>query len=96
MEGTFRHKNTLYSKDDITVDNQFVLDTPEAFYLVVFNYDKFGNNLDYRPDFKRIGADPADFASVKELWTGEIFADPAKLAYTIPSKDVRIFRFEKK
>lgn len=96
MEGTFRHKNTLYSKDDITVDNQFVLDTPEAFYLVVFNYDKFGNSLDYRPDFKRIGADPADFASVKELWTGEIFADPAKLAYTIPSKDVRIFSFEKK
>ncbi len=40
VEGTFNNYITLYSPNDISTDNEFIYDTPTAFYYVVFNFDK--------------------------------------------------------
>lgn len=65
------------------VDRDFVLDTKDALYYVVFNYDK---NSDYTTtvNFKRIGIDGIDVGSIKELWTGE------SLNYTAEGFDIKI------
>lgn len=95
VEGTFNFKNTLYSKDDLSCDNEFILDAPDAFYYVVFNYGTDGSvDLNKDVDFARLGIDPADFVNVTELWTGST-STPASLKVNVPVKDVRIYRFEK-
>ena len=94
VEGTFLHLTSLYGTDDIATDNEFILDTPGAFYYVVFNFDK-GNPLDKSVDFERLGIDKADFVNVKELWNGTSCA-PADVKVSIPAKDVRIYRFERR
>ena len=94
VEGTFLHLTSLYATDDIATDNEFILDTPGAFYYVVFNFDK-RNSLDKAIDFERLGIDKADFVNVKELWNGTSCA-PADVKVSIPAKDVRIYRFERK
>lgn len=93
VEGTFLHQTTLYSPNDISTDNEFILDTPNAFYYVVFNFDK-QNSLEEEIDFGRLGIDKADFVNVKELWEGAACTpDAAKVS--VPAKDVRIYRFER-
>lgn len=95
VEGTFNYKNTLYSKDDISCDNEYILDTPDAFYYAVFNYGTDGSGvLSKDVDFARLGINSSDFTNVTELWTGET-SSPASLKVSVPVKDVRIYRFEK-
>ena len=94
VEGTFMHLTSLYGTDDIATDNEFILDTPGAFYYVVFNFDK-KNSLDKAIDFERLGINKADFVNVKELWNGTSCA-PADVKVSIPAKDVRIYRFERR
>ena len=96
VEGTLLHHNSLWSTDDISVDNEFILDTPDAFYYAVFNYGTAApaSVLTKDPDFARLGINPADFNNVTEIWTGEK-TSPANLKVNVPVKDVRIYRFEK-
>ena len=94
VEGTFLNKETLYSKDDISVDSEFILDAGESFYYAVFNYDTTGRDLRKRPDYERLGINPSDYAGVKELWTGER-TTPGALQVNVPSKDVRVYRFDR-
>ncbi|MDE7115788.1 MAG: hypothetical protein K2O56_05115 [Muribaculaceae bacterium] len=95
VEGTFNYKNSLFSKDDVSCDNEFVLDTPDAFYYAVFNYGTDGSGvLSKDVDFERLGINPASFVNVTELWSGEK-STPANLKVNVPVKDVKIYRFEK-
>lgn len=95
VEGTFIYKNTLYSKDDLSCDNEFILDTPDAFYYAVFNYGTDGSGvLSKNVNFERLGINASDYTNVTELWTGATSA-PASLKVNVPVKDVRIYRFEK-
>ncbi len=95
VEGTFTYKNTLYSTDDISCDNEFILDTDDAFYYAVFNYGTDGSGiLTKDADLSRLGITSSDFTNVTELWTGET-SSPAALKVSVPVKDVRIYRFEK-
>lgn len=95
VEGTFIYKNTLYSKDDLSCDNEFILDTPDAFYYAVFNYGTDGSGvLNKNVNFERLGINASDYTNVTELWTGATSA-PASLKVNVPVKDVRIYRFEK-
>ncbi len=91
VEGRFGHKASLFSTDDVTVDNEFIYDNGDEFYYVVFNYDR-DNALEKTPDFARLGIDPSAYKSVKELWTGSSAA-PGNLKVSVPAKDVRIYRF---
>lgn len=93
VEGTFIHQTTLYSPNDISTDNEFILDTPEAFYYVVFNFDK-SNPLEKAVDYDRLGISKNDFVNVKELWSGTAYT-PDDVSVSIPAKDVRIYRFER-
>lgn len=95
VEGTFIYKNTLYSKDDLSCDNEFILDTPDAFYYAVFNYGTDGSGvLNTDVNFERLGINASDYTNVTELWT-ETTSSPASLKINVPVKDVRIYRFEK-
>lgn len=93
VEGTFSYQTTLYNTNDISVDNEFVYNTPDAFYYVVFNYDT-SKALEKTPDFARLGINPDEFVSGKELWEGKTFF-PAEMTVSVPAKDVRIYRFER-
>ena len=79
-----------------SVDREFTLDTPEALYYVVFNYDK-SKAYSKTADLARIGVDPANVKSVKELWTGQgVNVAGQKLNVSVPQGDVRLYRIEKK
>lgn len=93
VEGTFSHMTTLYSPDDISTDNEFVLDTPTAFYYVVFNFERSGN-YEKDVDYTRLGINPSEFVNVTELWNGTTAA-PSGMKVSVPAKDVRIYRFER-
>lgn len=97
VEGKFNYLNTLYSKNDLSCDNEFVLDTPDAFYYAVFNYGTDATPAVFTKDvdFARLGINASDFTSAKELWTGETFT-PDQVKVNVPVKDVRIYRFDKK
>ncbi len=95
VEGKFNNFGTLYSQNDLSVDNEFILDTPDAFYYVVINYNTEGKPLQKTPDFARLGVDPSKFVGGKELFFGQEF-NPSELKVDVPSKDVRIYRFERK
>lgn len=94
VEGTFSNFASLFNKDDVSVDNEFILNTPTAFYYVVFNYDK-ASPLTKEVDYKRLGITAEEFVNVKELWEGKNYNSP-NLEITVPAKDVRIYRFERK
>ena len=95
VEGTFAHSTSLWAANDVSCGNEFIYDTPDAFYYVVFNYGNPNSTLSFSPDFDRLGVDRAEFVSGKELWEGQAF-DPASMKVSVPSKDVRIYRFERK
>lgn len=95
VEGKFGHKATLYTIDDISTDNEFIYDTPDAFYYVVFNFASSDTPLSFRPDFKRLGVDLSEFVKVTELWESKVYI-PSSLEILVPGKDVRIYRFERK
>lgn len=95
VEGTFKNKSTLFHKDDVMVDNEFVYDAGDDFYYVVFNYATEPSSvLAKAPDFARIGIDPKQYSVVKELWTGEA-TTPSAFQVNVPAKDVHIYRFSK-
>lgn len=93
VEGTFLHQTSLYATNDISTDNEFIFDTPGAFYYVVFNFDK-SNSLSKDVDYDRLGISPAEFVNVTELWNGTE-TTPSATKVSIPAKDVRIYRFER-
>ena len=93
VEGVFDNLATLFSTDDVSVDNEFILDNGDEFYYVVFNYDS-GKPLTKAPDYGRLGIDAGSYKSVKELWTGEV-TTPAELAVSVPAKDVRVYRLSR-
>lgn len=60
---------------------------------MVFNFDKTAQ-LNKDVDFNRLGINPAEFVSVKELWNGTTCA-PSALKISVPAKDVHIYRFDR-
>lgn len=94
VEGTFKYANSLWSANDIAVDNEFIMDTPDAFYYVVFNYEQKGA-LSYTPNFERLGVNASEFVRVTELFETKTYTNPATMQVNVPNKDVRIYRFER-
>lgn len=92
VEGTLPNETQMWQLI-IPVDNEFIYDTPEAFYYVVFNYDT-SKPFTKQPDFDRLGIKASDFVNVKELWTGTT-CKPSELQVSVPAKDVRIYRLER-
>lgn len=92
VEGTLPNETNLWQLV-IPVDNEFIYDTPEAFYYVVFNYDT-SKPFTKQPDFDRLGIKASDFVNVKELWTGAT-CKPSELQVSVPAKDVRVYRLER-
>lgn len=77
------------------VDNEFVLDTDDAIYYSVFNYD-MTNGFAKTADFSRIGVDPDNVEAIKELWTGEnVPFSGDGFSVSVPVCDVRMYRIEK-
>ena len=93
VEGTLDYSNNLWGSE-FGVDNQFIYDTKDAFYYVVFNYDT-SNSKTIEIPFDRLGITPTDFVNVTELWETQTLTPATSMSITIPAKDVRIYRFER-
>lgn len=94
VEGSMEYDSNRYGKA-FRVDNEFVLDTDDAVYYVVFNYDK-ETEFTKTADFSRIGIDAGNVKAVKELWTGEqINVSGDGFDVSVPKCDVRMYRIEK-
>ena len=94
VDGGLAYDSNRYGKA-FRVDNEFVLDTDNALYYVVFNYDK---DADFRKtaDFSRIGIKADEVKSIKELWTGtNVEMRNWGFEVSIPKCDVRMYRIEK-
>jgi alpha-galactosidase len=77
------------------VDREFVLDTDNALYYAVFNYDE-ENDFTKTADFSRIGVEPGNVKSIKELWTGEQVSFSGNgFSVSVPKGDVRMYRIDK-
>ncbi len=96
VEGTFANSTTLNltKSYDFAVGNEFVYDTGNAFYYVVFNFNTT-QPLNMTPNFNRLGINPKHFVKVTELYTGNVLS-PKDFKITIPPKDVRIYRLERR
>ena len=73
----------------------FVRDTEKYFYLAIFNYSGSSEKRG-KVKFERMGIDPANVESIKELWLNEtVTYDNKELSYSIPTKDARVYRITK-
>ena len=73
----------------------FVRDTEKYFYLAIFNYSGSSEKRG-KVKFERMGIDPANIESIKELWLNEtVTYDNKELSYSIPTKDARVYRITK-
>jgi alpha-galactosidase len=73
----------------------FVRDTEKYFYLAIFNYSGSSEKRG-KVSFERMGIDPANIESIKELWLNEkVTYDNQQLSYNIPTKDARVYRMTK-
>lgn len=86
---------TLYGQYSYGVDNEFVLDTDEALYYVVFNFST-SDEISTTADFDRIGLPADEVVNITELWTGDIVSvTDGSFTISVPPRDVRMYRLEK-
>ena len=94
VDGGLAYDSNRYGKA-FRVDNEFVLDTDDAVYYAVFNYDQSSDFMKTAA-FSRIGIDAAKVKSIKELWTGaNVKVTNWGFDVSIPKCDVRMYRIEK-
>ncbi|MDE6496348.1 MAG: hypothetical protein K2L30_08965 [Duncaniella sp.] len=73
----------------------YMRDTEQYFYLAVFNWS---HSVERKGtvEYSRLGIDPANVGTVKELWTGdEVIPGDKGLDYSVPAADVRVYRISK-
>ena len=93
--GSFRPLDGHKPSDGQQAESIFVRDTEKYFYLAVFNYSTTAAKSG-KVSFERMGVDPESIESIKELWMNEtVTYDNSTLSYSVPSKDVRVFRIAK-
>lgn len=94
VEGVYEYTGSLWSTGDSNVDNEFIYDTGDAFYYVVFNYST-STAFTKTIDFDRLGVNASEFVNVTELWESTTLTPSSSMTITVPVKDVRIYRFER-
>lgn len=95
VEGSLSNTFSRWGQYSYGVDNEFLLDTKDAFYYVVFNYDA-SNTLTKIAAFDRLGIAFEDVKNITELWTGQrIDFSAIGISVNVPGRDVRIYRLEK-
>lgn len=78
------------------VEKAFMLDTDNALYLAVFNYDA-SKEATETINLTRLGVNVANVKRIKELWTNtSVNPTGNELKCEIPADDVRVYCFEKK
>lgn len=95
VDGRLATMFSRYDKYTYGVDQEFVLDTEDALYYVVFNYDKSAQYTK-TADFERLGISKDNVKGIKELWTGqtvEVTGNGFNVA--VPQCDVRMYRIDK-
>ncbi len=93
--GSFRPLEGDNPSESQQAESFFIRDTEKYFYLAIFNYsgskEKTGT-----VSFERMGIDPANIESIKELWlNNKVTYNNFELSYNIPAKDARIYRITK-
>lgn len=77
-----------------SAESIFVRRVPGRLYVAVFNYKTLFASTG-SVTLQRLGITSADrITEVKELWSGELLpADMETLEYSVPAKDVKVYRF---
>lgn len=76
-----------------SAESVFMRNTGDALYVAVFNYDRVFTSSG-TVSFERLGIDGSEVTAAKELWLGEtVDYDGEGFSYSIPAKDVRVYRF---
>lgn len=79
-------------------ESLFMRDTEEYLYVAIFNFANgtFATEKNEEIAFIRLGIEPSNVGSIKELWTGEVVSfDEKGFSYSIPKADVRVYRISK-
>ena len=93
--GSFRPLDGHKPSDGQQAESIFVRDTEKYFYLAVFNYSTT-SAISGKVSFERMGIDPENIESIKELWMNEtVTFTNSSISYNVPAKDVRVFRMAK-
>lgn len=96
VEGRLEHQTSRYGRALFGVDQEFVLETDDALYYVVFNYDR-DYDFSKTVNFSRLGIDVNLVKSVRELWEGQsVNIEDSSFTVTVPKCDVRLFRIRKR
>lgn len=75
-----------------SAESIFMRRTRDYLYVAVFNYRAFFTSTG-SVAFSRLGLADGEAGDIKELWTGEIIpAGGSELKYSVPAKDVRVYR----
>lgn len=101
--GSFRpidggHPTTSTATSRQYSESLFMRDTERYLYVAHFNFEKgvFGKDSEETISYDRIGIEPSDVKSIKELWTGESIAnDGDSFKSFVPKADARVYRIEK-
>ncbi len=93
--GSFMPLNCDSPSESQQAENIFVRDTEQYFYVAVFNYDKSKAKTG-KVNYLRMGIEPENVGEIKELWLNkEIECDESGITYSVPAKDVRVYRIAK-
>ena len=95
VEGKLDNNFNRWGQYFYGVDNEFMLETDNALYYAVFNYDK-SNSLSKTESFERLGIKMSDVTQITELWTNtKAEFDATGVKVNVPACDVRLYRLEK-
>ncbi len=75
-------------------DNVFTLDTDDAFYIAVFNFERTKDTT-LTVDMERVGLSGSKEYTVKGLWSGESFAVTGSFDVTLTPEQSEIYKVEK-
>ncbi len=74
-------------------ENFFMFDNDKYLYVAAFNYQE--NELSGSIPLELLDISSDAFSEVRELWTNELVKVDGSLPYSVPEKDVRVYRFKK-
>lgn len=91
--GSFKPVDGHKPSSSQSAESIFMRNTGDCLYVAVFNYSTlFSSNGTVT--FGRLGINGDDVADVKELWLNEpVTVDSEGFSYSVPAKDVRVYRF---
>lgn len=93
--GSFRPVEGDHPSLSQDAENLYMRDTPQYLYLAIFNWN-YSTELKGNVSFERLGIDPSNVGTIKELWSGdEVQPVDNGISYSMPLGDAIVYRITK-